>query len=500
MNKRKQSTLLEFCNKKKNNSSNSTVISADADDAVVISEVIPASTTIYNKVTTSNIEVENDISSLVISNDIGHYINSSRVIEDTVKIKLLENKWKPPPSFKYPFSIHNKQGKEEKRFLRYNHFEQFPWLVYSESLSGCFCLYCTLFLVQNTGGKQNTEQLKKLVTVPLKKYAKLLGKHGDLETHSNNEYHKNAILRSEDFVRTHLCPDKRVDNLLNTERYRQVTENRNRLKPIVESIIFLGRQNIAFRGHRDQGNLIDKHNLNEIKISSSVVNEGNFRELLRFRVGSGDDCLKNHLLTAHSKATYISHTIQYQLIKCCKEEILTIILKDVKKSQYYSIIFDETTDIAHISQMSLILRYIDEKNQVFERFVGFLNCHDKSYDNANVDEELQVNEPKLTGEKLGDIVISILKSMSLDLENCVGIGTDGCSVMISQLRDAVQQVQKHCINAVHSPCSNHALNLSISKSSDVQLVRNTMGIIKEIILFFKLSSKRNFLLKNNLKG
>jgi hypothetical protein len=89
--------------------------------------------------------------------------------------------------------------------------------------------------------------------------------------------------------------------------------------------------------------------------------------------------------------------------------------------------------------------------------------------------------------------------MSLDLENYVGIGTDGCSVMISQLRSAVQQVQKHCINAVHSPCSNHSLNLSISKSSDVQLVRNTMGIIKEIISFFKLSSKRNFILKNNFK-
>lgn len=150
--------------------------------------------------------------------------------------------------------------------------------------------------------------------------------------------------------------------------------------------------------------------------------------------------------------------------------------------------------------MSLILRYIDEKNQVFERFVGFLNCHDETYDNTNINEELQVNEPKLTGEKLGNIVVSILKSMSLDLENCVGIGTDGCSVMTSQLRGAVQQVQKYCVNAVHSPCSNHALNLSISKSSDVQLVRNTMGIIKEIISFFKLSSKRNFILKNNLKG
>jgi hypothetical protein len=58
--------------------------------------------------------------------------------------------------------------------------------------------------------------------------------------------------------------------------------------------------------------------------------------------------------------------------------------------------------------MSLILRSIDEK--VFELFVGFLNCHDKTYDNTKVDKELQVNEPKLTVEKLGDIVISILKS------------------------------------------------------------------------------------------
>ncbi|KAL4104506.1 hypothetical protein QTP88_019801 [Uroleucon formosanum] len=65
--------------------------------------------------------------------------------------------------------------------------------------------------------------------------------------------------------------------------------------------------------------------------------------------------------------------------------------------------------------MSSILRYIDEKNQVFERLVGFLNCHDKSYDNANFDEELQVNEPKFTGDKLGDTVISILKSIRLSV-------------------------------------------------------------------------------------
>ncbi|CAI6374675.1 unnamed protein product [Macrosiphum euphorbiae] len=77
-----------------------------------------------------------------------------------------------------------------------------------------------------------------------------------------------------------------------------------------------------------------------------------------------------------------------------------------------------------------------------------------------------------------------MKDMSLDLNNCVGIGTDGCSVMTSVTRGAVAEIQKNCPSAVYSPCSNHALNLSISKSSNVQLVRNTMGIIKEVLSFF----------------
>lgn len=50
-----------------------------------------------------------------------------------------------------------------------------------------------------------------------------------------------------------------------------MTENRKRLKSIIEAVIFLGRQNIAFRAHRDDGPL---------DIYGSSVGEGNFRELL----------------------------------------------------------------------------------------------------------------------------------------------------------------------------------------------------------------------------
>ncbi|CAH1153707.1 unnamed protein product [Phaedon cochleariae] len=459
-----------------------------------------------------NVPTDN-VSAVDLSNsiDIGYFINSDSGIDDHTKFGLLEHCWKPYKSFQYPFSCHSKQGRDERRYLRPNHFDQYPWLIYSESKSGLFCKYCTLFLVHNKGGKQKSEPLKKLVTTPLTKYAKLLGKDGDLEVHNNNLYHREAVTRATDFIKTYRSRDKQICNLINSERLRQVEENRKRLKPIVETIIFMGRQNIALRGHRDDGNLIATD-------SMSCVNEGNFREMLKYRIKSGDTVLENHLKNTSSRATYISHKTQNELIDLCSKEILGFILDDVKKSKYFSIIFDETTDISHISQMSLTIRNVNENNEVHERFIGFLNCHDHVYNhdqnkqsNADLDihllnenqmnqNDLPKSEPKLTGEILGNTVISVLLDMSMDLSNCVGIGTDGCAVMTSLVRGAVQQIQKTAKYAVHTPCANHALNLSISKSSNVQSVRNSVGIVQEILTFFNSSSKRSYILKNVLKG
>lgn len=60
----------------------------------------------------------------------------------------------------------------------------------------------------------------------------------------------------------------------------QVIENRKRLKPIIESILFLGRQNIPFRDHREKGNILDNND--------SIGKTDNFRELLKYRILGGD--------------------------------------------------------------------------------------------------------------------------------------------------------------------------------------------------------------------
>jgi len=65
--------------------------------------------------------------------------------------------------------------------------------------------------------------------------------------------------------------------------------------------------------------------LNTSTTTSSVINVGNFRELLKFRVASGN-ILEKHLKTCNSKATYISHTTLENIIDCIEDELLTCIL------------------------------------------------------------------------------------------------------------------------------------------------------------------------------
>lgn len=104
---------------------------------------------------------------------------------------------------------------------------------------------------------------------------------------------------------------------------------------------------------------------------------------------------------------------------------------------------------------------------------------------------------KLTGNALGHIILDIItKDLGLDPKLCVGIGTDGCNVMVSQDCGAVTTVMKECINAVRCPCYKYALNNSLAQSSKVISVRNTIGILKEIIAFFNASAKRHLVLKN----
>ena len=78
-----------------------------------------------------------------------------------------------------------------------------------------------------------------------------------------------------------------IDVLVDHQQRRLIETNRRKLRPIVKSIIFCGRQNIALRGHQESQKFNDKN-----------ANTGNFQALLDFRIDSADKELENHFENA----------------------------------------------------------------------------------------------------------------------------------------------------------------------------------------------------------
>ena len=142
----------------------------------------------------------------------------------------------------------------------------FPW-----KNAGFFFIFCALFAVGQTGGRHGGTPLKGLATEPLVKFSKLLGKDGALELHSLTGYHRSAALKAEHFLQTYHNPQQDIANRLDGDQERKVKENRERLLSALRNIVFLARQNIALRGHRDSGRI----NLERTDLTSLI------REILR---------------------------------------------------------------------------------------------------------------------------------------------------------------------------------------------------------------------------
>jgi hypothetical protein len=82
------------------------------------------------------------------------------------------------------------------------------------------CFVNVVFFFSNKGGKDNNVKLKKLVNEPLNKFAKLLGKDGDLKKHNSNLYHLNALTSATDFLNCYKNQKREIINIVNISRIK----------------------------------------------------------------------------------------------------------------------------------------------------------------------------------------------------------------------------------------------------------------------------------------
>ena len=115
--------------------------------------------------------------------------------------------------------------------------------------------------------------------------------------------------------------------------------------PIIETILIIGRQELAFRGYRGESE--------KLTIEEPKQNDGNFRSALRSRLkAGGDTILKDHLSSCGANTKYLSPMIQNEIINITGALITLKIVTEVQKCGPFSILADESADVSAHEQLS----------------------------------------------------------------------------------------------------------------------------------------------------
>lgn len=338
------------------------------------------------------------------------------------------------------------------------------WLTYSLDKDALFCIPCLLFSDEILRGEnQRHNQGKAFCKDGFSNWKK---QYNAIPDHETSQAHMNAKLSQVMFLQQRSLNDilKRQDEEQEKKRLIQVEANRRILKRVIETIMFLGKQELAFRGHR------------ESLASDSSVNKGNFLETLKY-LAEYDDVMALHLESVErdhidleakkkgkkkgdkarrfgrgSKLTFLSNDMQNKIIDVISKEIAKEIVNLVKDSVAWAVIADTTPDVSKHEQFSLCVRVVTKSGEVSEHL---LFC---------------TRTGATTAEALVNKVEEEMTRLDVPFDNVVAQTYDGASNMSGKyngLQAKFKEIAGEHVIFVH--CYAHNLNLVLSDAATASL-------------------------------
>lgn len=245
-----------------------------------------------------------------------------------------------------------------------------------------------------------------------------------LNQHSKAESHVECYLAWKDSSK------KTVLDMLTDERTRQIAENREYIRAVIDVLKLTAMQRLAQRGHDE---------------TMQSVNAGNFIEMLRM-LGKYNTTIGRKLVDLPCNAKYTSHDIQNELLAIMGRMVRASIADEVNEAGEFSVMADETKDCSKVEQMSIVLRYF-YNGSVYESFVGFFPLN------------------SLTADSLSSLILSELQQLGIDYKSkMIAQGYDGASVMSGKNAGVAALIMKEAVMAIYVHCHAHRLNLALVDS------------------------------------
>ncbi|KAF0721289.1 zinc finger MYM-type protein 1-like, partial [Aphis craccivora] len=360
------------------------------------------------------------------------------------------------------------QIKDGRRFLPHWFKKQLPnsetidrnWLIYSKNKNALFSFPCCLFEYRQsqipliTNCQEGFSDWKNI---------------NRIENHETSPDHQKYFVQwktLEARLKNSQSIDKSLQNaiFLEKERWRHI------LRAILNAIIFCAKNNLALRG-----------STSEIGVQGSCV----FLDIIELL--SKYDKTLEELISNYTKRSvnYLSPTIQNEFVNLLGKKVRNEILSRIRKSKYYSLLFDCIPDIYHNEQISEIIRYVyvtNGKVKIEESFIDFIITEEK------------------TGEGLASDIMKKLQDDQLDIQDARRQGYDNGANMAVNYRGVQAQIQEKNNLALYIPCASHCLNLAGVHSASINAaMKHFFETVESIFKFFSRSTSRWSTLMETLK-
>ncbi|XP_039120125.1 zinc finger MYM-type protein 1-like [Dioscorea cayenensis subsp. rotundata] len=239
---------------------------------------------------------------------------------------------------------------------------------------------------------------------------------------------------------------------------------RVRLTAVLDIVRFLLRQGLSFRGHDE---------------SSSSKNKGNFLELLYWYGARVDKIAKTLKANAPGNNQMTAPKIQKDLVHSCAEKVRSLIIEDIG-DRIFSLMVDEARDISVTEQMAIVLRYVDSRGQVIERFLCVEHVTDTS------------------SHTLKEAIDNLFAKYGLSLSRLRGQGYDGASNMRGEFNGLKSLILKDNPYARYVHCFAHQLQLVVvGLAKKMPIINDFFSYVIKIVNLVGASCKRKDALRQS---
>ena len=352
-----------------------------------------------------------------------------------------------PKSFIFP---QREFGKTSivKRSFQCQWFDRWSWLHYDEDRDCCFCFTCIVAFQNNhLCSVGNLE--KSFISTGFLNWKDAIAK---FNKHQASRCHQEAVLKTITLPAT----TRDVGEMLSSQLAKLRLERRKCFLKLLSNARFLSRQGLPLRGDGDETN-------------------SNFMQLIYLR-SEDDSRLVGWVKQKTDK--YTSPEMQNEMVKVMALRILRDISAFLQSSPFYTVMVDETADVGNIEQVVICLRWVSEKFEVHEEFVGLYQVE------------------SIEAEKLYGAISDVLLRLNLAVSKVRGQCYDGASAMSGAKSGVAVKLQAVEHRAVFTHCYGHALNLACADTiRQSKLMRDALDTTHEITKLIKKSPRRDAIFK-----